>query len=74
MIAVEQWRPYLQHRELTIFTDQRNLMHITDQRLHTPWQLKMYNKLAGLQYQVVYKPGSSNLAADALSRHPDPPS
>jgi len=34
----------------------------------------MYSKLAGLQYKVVYKPGSTNLAADALSRHPTPPS
>lgn len=49
-------------------------MHITDQRLHTPWQLKMYTKLAGLQYRIVYKSGASNLAADALSRHPSPPS
>lgn len=67
-------RSYLQHGEFTIFTDQCNLMHITDQRLHTPWQLKMYTKLVGLQYKVVYKLGSSNLAADALSRHPEPPS
>lgn len=48
-------------------------MHITDQRLHTQWQLKMHHKLAGLQYKVVYKPGVSNAAADALSRHPAPP-
>jgi hypothetical protein len=73
LMAVAQWRSYLQHAEFTIFTDQRSLMHVTDQRLHTPWQLKMYTKLAGLQYRIVYKPGVSNLAADALSRHPAPP-
>jgi hypothetical protein len=73
LIAVDQWRSYLQHAEFTIFTDQRSLMHITDQRLQTPWQMKLYTKLVGLQFQVVYKPGVSNLAADALSRHPDPP-
>ena len=73
LMAVEQWRSYLQHAEFTIFTDQRSFMHITDQRLHTPWQLKMYTKLAGLQYRIVYKPGVSNLAVDALSRHPAPP-
>jgi hypothetical protein len=48
-------------------------MHITDQRLHTPWQMKMYTKLIGLQYKIVYKLGTSNAAADALSRHPSPP-
>jgi hypothetical protein len=73
LMAVAQWRSYLQYAEFTIFTDQRSLMHVTDQRLHTPWQLKMYTKLAGLQYRIVYKPGVSNLAADALSRHPAPP-
>jgi hypothetical protein len=62
LLAVQQWHSYLQHAEFTIFTDQRSLMHITDQRLHTPWQLKMYTKLVGLQYRIVYKPGASNLA------------
>ena len=73
MVAVDQWRSYLQHAEFVIFSDHRSLSHIADQRLHTPWQLKMYTKLAGLQYTVVYKPGTSNMAADALSRHPAPP-
>jgi hypothetical protein len=72
LVAVDQWRAYLQHDEFVIFTDQRSLVHITDQRLHTPWQLKLYTKLVGLQYKIVYKPGASNQAADALSRHPAP--
>lgn len=33
----------------------------------------MYTKLAGLRYCVVYKAGTTNQAADALSRHPAPP-
>jgi hypothetical protein len=73
MVAVDQWRPYLLHGEFTIYSDQRSLSHVTDQRMHTPWQLKLYTKLAGLQYRVIYKPGASNAAADALSRHPAPP-
>ena len=48
LVEVEQWRSYLQHSEFTIFTDQRSLMHITDQRLQTQWQLKMHYKLASL--------------------------
>jgi hypothetical protein len=71
LVAVEQWRSYLQHAK---FVNHRSLMHITEQRLHTPWQLKMHTKLAGLQYKVIYKPGSSNSTVDALSHHPKPPS
>ena len=37
LVAVEQWRSYLQHSEFTIYTDQRSLIHITDQRLQTQW-------------------------------------
>lgn len=74
LVAIDQWRSYLQHNEFIIYTDQRSFTHVTDQRLHTPWQLRMYTRLAGLQYKVVYKPGTSNLAADALSRHPSAPS
>lgn len=68
LIAVDQWRSYLQLGEFLIFTDQRSLIHLSDQRLHTTWQQKVFTKLLGLQYQIVYKPGSENRVADALSR------
>lgn len=69
-----QWRQYLQFGEFTIFTDQQSLVQLTDQRLHTPhtpWQQKLFTKLLGLQYRIVYKPGSANRAADVLSRRSD---
>lgn len=68
LLAVQQWRSYLQYQEFDIFTDQRSLAQLNEQRLHTPWQQKMFTKLLGLQYRVVYKPGSDNRVADALSR------
>jgi hypothetical protein len=34
---------------------------------------KVFTKLIGLQYMVVYRKGSENRVADALSRHPSPP-
>ncbi|WVZ86941.1 hypothetical protein U9M48_033652 [Paspalum notatum var. saurae] len=73
IIAVDQWRSYLQNQEFIIYTDQRSLTHLSDQRLNTPWQQRVFTKLLGLQYRVVYKPGLTNRAADALSRrvHPD---
>jgi hypothetical protein len=67
-LPVTQWRQYLQHSEFLIYTDHRSLSHLTEQKLHR--QQKMFFKLLGLQYRVVYKKGVENGAADALSRRP----
>lgn len=67
LIAVEQWRSYLQLGEFVIFTDQKSLVHLSDQCLHTMWQQKVFTKLLGLQYRIVYKPGTDNRVADASS-------
>lgn len=45
-------------------------MPLNEQRLNTVWQQKLYTKLAGLQYRIIYKKGCDNVAADALSRYP----
>jgi hypothetical protein len=68
LVAVDQWRHYLQTGEFTIFNDQRSLIHLNEQRLHTSWQHKVFTKLLGLDYKIVYKQGSENRVADALSR------
>ena len=68
LVAVEQWRHYLQCGEFTIHTDQKSLVHLNEQRLHTPWQQKVFTKLLGLQYKIIYKQGPENRVADALSR------
>jgi hypothetical protein len=33
IIAVTKWMPYLQHREFTILTDQKSLIHLNEQKL-----------------------------------------
>uniref|UniRef100_A0A8R7VA35 Reverse transcriptase domain-containing protein n=1 Tax=Triticum urartu TaxID=4572 RepID=A0A8R7VA35_TRIUA len=38
VVAVDQWRPYLQHSEFVIFIDQKSLIHLEEQRLTMPWQ------------------------------------
>ena len=72
LLAVQAWRPYLQFQEFVILTDQKSLTQLSDQRLHTYWQQRVFSKLLGLQYRIVYRPGSDNRAVDALSRHPAP--
>ena len=68
LIVVNQWCPYLQLGEFITFTYQKSLIHLGDQRLHTAWQQKVFTKLLGLQYRIVYKPGTDNRVADALYR------
>jgi hypothetical protein len=69
-MAMDKWRHYIQHAEFLIYSDHRSLSHLTEQRLSTPWQHRVFTKLLGLQYRIVYKKGVDNGAADALSRRP----
>jgi hypothetical protein len=67
IMAVEQWRHYLLQAKFVIHTDHRSLVHLNEQCLHTLWQQKVFTKLLGLRYQVVYRHGADNQAVDALS-------
>lgn len=68
LLAVNHWRPYLQHSKFLIRTDQRSLVHLEEQRLNTPWQRKAFSKLLGLRFQIVYHQGKTNTTVDVLSR------
>lgn len=37
LMAVDHWRPYLQHAEFTLRTDHKSLLHLDAQRLTSPW-------------------------------------
>ena len=50
LLAVDHWRSYLQQGEFIILTDHHSLMHLNEQRIHTPWQHKAFTKLLGLQF------------------------
>ena len=73
LLAVDHWRQYLQVSEFVIRMDQRSLASLSEQRLHTKWQQKALTKLLGLQYNICYKKGTENSAADSLSRKPHDP-
>jgi TPP-dependent indolepyruvate ferredoxin oxidoreductase alpha subunit len=61
----------LQLVEFTIFSNQKSLIHLNEQRLNTFWQHKVFNKLFGLHYKIVYKKGIDNGVAYALFRKVD---
>ncbi|GMJ14651.1 hypothetical protein HRI_005134300 [Hibiscus trionum] len=66
--AVGKWRPYLLGRRFTIITDQRSLRELTQQTIQTPEQQRWLSKLIGYDFEIKYRPGKLNEAADALSR------
>jgi hypothetical protein len=72
LVAVQQWCKYLQNGEFMILTDHQSLSQLNEQRLHTPWQHKVFTKLLGLQYKIVYQQGHTNRVAAALSRRLEP--
>ena len=72
LMAVDAWRHYLLQAEFFIHTDHQSLTHLNEQRLHTAWQQKVFSRLLGLQYKILYRKGNENGVADALSRRQHP--
>ncbi|KAE9602910.1 putative nucleotidyltransferase, Ribonuclease H [Lupinus albus] len=68
VLAVQHWRPYLLGRSFKVYSDQKSLRHILQQRITTADQQNWIAKLLGYHFEVIYKPGPENKAADSLSR------
>jgi len=68
VLAVQHWRPYLLGRSFKVYSDQRSLGYLLQQRITTAEQQHWIAKLLGYQFEVVYKPGPDNKVVDALSR------
>lgn len=60
-------------RPFTVFTDQKSLHHLLEQRITTTDQQNWLAKLMGYNFSILYKPGRDNSAADALSRVSEAP-
>ncbi|GKA79559.1 ty3-gypsy retrotransposon protein, partial [Tanacetum coccineum] len=66
--AVYKWRQYLLGQRFTIRTDHKSIKELMQQVIQTPLQQKYVRKLMGFDFDIEYKPGATNQAADALSR------
>ena len=71
ILALERWRGYLLDRHFKIKTDHFSLKYLLDQRITTPTQMKWLPKLMGFDYEIMFKKGTDNAVADALSRLPN---
>ncbi|PNX99328.1 retrotransposon-related protein [Trifolium pratense] len=68
VLCIQHWRHYLLGKQFIVYTDHKSLKHFLQQRVTSPDQQGWLAKLLGYQFEVKYKPGMENKAADALSR------
>ena len=65
---MKKWRQYLLDHRFTIITDHRSLKELLTQVIQTPEQHIYLARLMGYDYQIQYRSGAHNQAADALLR------
>ncbi len=70
--ALKQWKHYcLNGTKTTIVTDHHSLKYFNTQRHLGARQIRWMEFLQQFDLNITYKPGTTNIVADALSRRPD---
>lgn len=69
--VITKWRHYVLGNKVLIRTDYHSVKYLLDQRVTTTNLQKWITRLMGLDYEIVYKKGKENVAADCLSRQVD---
>ncbi|KAJ3480303.1 hypothetical protein NLI96_g8442 [Meripilus lineatus] len=69
--ALKKWRVDLLGVPFTVYTDHRTLENFQTQKELSRRQARWQELLGQYDFEIVYVPGDSNTAADALSRLPD---
>lgn len=66
--AIQYFRPYLYGRKFIVITDHRPLVSLFSHKNPSPKLTRMRLDLSDYNFEVQFKPGKSNVNADALSR------
>lgn len=66
--ALKRWRHYLEGRRFVVFTDHHSLRYLQTQPQLSKRQAGWLGTLQEFDYEIQYRPGRSNVVADALSR------
>ena len=69
--VTEKFRDYLLGLKFTVYTDNNPLVYVQTSRLGSS-QIHWLSKLALFDFNIVYRLGRTNKAANALSQHPEP--
>ena len=67
----EKFRDYLLGSKFTVYTDNNPLAYIQTSKLGAS-QICWFSELALFDFNIIYRSGKTNQAADALSQHPEP--
>ena len=69
--VTEKFRDYLLGSKFTGYTDNNPLAYIQTSKLGAS-QIHWLSELALFNFNIIYRSGKTNQAADALSQHPEP--